>query len=185
MTAEQDFQLAQLNIALPLEPLTSARLAGFVELLEPVNALADRSPGFVWRLQTEDGDATAVRGFGDDRLIVNLTVWESLEALAAYVYGGFHAEVMRHRREWFTPCGRPTPSYGGCPSASVPASPTQSCGWAPSASTDPPRSPSPCGAPSPLPAESSNSAATTTGSALPDSAAGRTSTAMPDRCRGS
>jgi hypothetical protein len=95
-------QLAQLDIALPAEPLTSARLAGFVELLEPVNALADTSPGFVWRLQTEDGDATAVRGFGDDRLIVNLTVWESLEALATYVYGGFHAEEVRRRREWFT-----------------------------------------------------------------------------------
>ena len=102
MPEDQRYHLAQLNIALPAEPLTSARLAGFVELLGPVNELADRSPGFVWRLQTEDGDATAVRGFGDDRLIVNLTVWESLDALAAYVYGGFHAEVMRRRREWFT-----------------------------------------------------------------------------------
>lgn len=95
------FQLAQLNIALPVEPLTSARLAGFVELLGPVNALADAAPGFVWRLQTEDGDATAVRGFGDDQLIVNLTVWESLETLADFVFGGFHLEVMRRRREWF------------------------------------------------------------------------------------
>ena len=101
MPPEPGHHLAQLNIALPLEPLTSDRLAGFVELLDPVNALADRSPGFVWRMQTEDGDATAVRGFGDDRLIVNLTVWESLESLAAYVYEGFHAEVMRRRRQWF------------------------------------------------------------------------------------
>ena len=101
MPTEQTWQLAQLNIALPAEPLTSERLASFVELLEPVNALADAAPGFVWRLQTEDGDATAVRGFGDDRLIVNLTVWESLETLAGYVYGGFHAQVMRRRREWF------------------------------------------------------------------------------------
>ena len=94
VTADHGYQLAQLNIALPVEPLTYTRLAGFVELLEPVNALAVAAPGFVWRLQTEDGDATAVRGFGDDRLIVNLTVWESLESLAAYVYGGFHAEVV-------------------------------------------------------------------------------------------
>jgi hypothetical protein len=101
MPTEPAHHLAQLNIALPLEPLTSHRLAGFVELLEPANAAADRSPGFVWRLQTEDGDATAVRGFGDDRLIVNLSVWESLDALAAYVYDGFHAEVMRRRRQWF------------------------------------------------------------------------------------
>jgi hypothetical protein len=99
--ADPAFQLAQLNIALPAEPLTSARLSGFVELLEPVNALADASPGFVWRLQTEDGDATAVRGFGDDRLIINMSVWTSLDALAGFVFGDFHAQVMRQRRQWF------------------------------------------------------------------------------------
>jgi heme-degrading monooxygenase HmoA len=95
------FQLAQLNIALPLEPLDTPLLAAFVAALEPVNALADASPGFVWRLQTEDGDATAVRGFGDDRLIVNMSVWESLEALGDFVYGDAHVAVMRRRREWF------------------------------------------------------------------------------------
>jgi len=94
-------QLAQLNIARPVEPLTSARLAEFVALLGPVNGLADAASGFVWRLQTEDGDATGVRAFSDDQIIVNMSVWESLEALAAFVFGGFHAEVMRRRREWF------------------------------------------------------------------------------------
>ena len=102
MVANEGYQLAQVNIALPIEPLTSDRLAEFVALLEPVNALADAAPGFVWRLQTEDGDATAVRVFGDDQLIVNMSVWESLDALAGFVFGGFHAEVMRRRREWFT-----------------------------------------------------------------------------------
>ena len=101
MTTDGVCQLAQVNIALPIEPLTSARLAEFVALLEPVNALADAAPGFVWRLQTEDGDATAVRAFGDERLIVNMSVWQSVEALAGFVYGGFHAAVMRRRREWF------------------------------------------------------------------------------------
>jgi hypothetical protein len=94
-------QLAQLNIALPIAPLTAPELAGFVAELEPVNALADGAPGFVWRLQTEDGDATAVRAFGDDRLIVNMSVWTSLEALGAYVYSGRHREVMARRRQWF------------------------------------------------------------------------------------
>ena len=75
------FQLAQLNIALPREPLDAPLLAEFVAALDPVNASADAAEGFVWRLQTEDGDATAVRGFDDDRLIVNMSVWESLEAL--------------------------------------------------------------------------------------------------------
>lgn len=94
-------QIAQLNIALPVAPLDTAELAGFLAELEPLNALADAAPGFVWRLQTEDGDATAVRGFGDDRLIVNMTVWESVGALGAFVYSGHHRDVMARRREWF------------------------------------------------------------------------------------
>ena len=98
-----DHHLAQVNIALPVEPLTSPRLAGFVNALDEINALADAAPGFVWRLQTEDGDATAVRAFDDDRLIVNMSVWASLEVLADYVYRSGHVEIMRRRREWFAP----------------------------------------------------------------------------------
>ena len=93
--------LAQVNIGLPLEPLDSELLREFVEALDPVNALADSSPGFVWRLQTEDGNATAICAFDDDRLIVNMSVWESLEALRAFVYTSGHTDVMRRRREWF------------------------------------------------------------------------------------
>lgn len=93
--------VAQVNIALPQAPIDSPQLAEFVALLDPVNALADAAPGFVWRLQTEDGDATAVRGFGDDRLIVNMSVWESVDALAQFVYRSGHVEVMRRRRQWF------------------------------------------------------------------------------------
>src|SRR5215211_8202438 len=101
MAAER-FHIAQLNIALPREPLDSPLLAEFVAALEPVNAAADASPGFVWRLQAEDGDATAVRAFGDDRLIVNMSVWESLDALRGFVYGDRgHLDAMRRRREWF------------------------------------------------------------------------------------
>lgn len=77
-------------------------MADFVALLEPVNALADASPGFVWRLQTDDGDATAIRAFDDDRILVNASVWESMEALWRFVYDGRHLDVMRRRREWFT-----------------------------------------------------------------------------------
>jgi hypothetical protein len=96
------FHLAQVNIALPLQPLESALLAEFVAQLEPVNAAAELSDGFVWRLQTEAGDATEIRGFGDERLIVNMSVWESLAALRAFVYSRReHLDVMRRRREWF------------------------------------------------------------------------------------
>ena len=95
------YHLAQVNIALPQAPLDSEQLAGFVERLEPVNALADAATGFVWRLQTEDGDATGIRAFGDDRLIVNMSVWSSLEALRQFVYRSGHADVLRRRKEWF------------------------------------------------------------------------------------
>lgn len=95
--------LAQLNIGLPVAPLTEPELAGFVEALAPVNALADAAPGFVWRLQTEDGDATAIRAYDDDRLLVNLSAWTSVEALAAFVYSGEHRAIMARRREFFVP----------------------------------------------------------------------------------
>jgi len=93
--------LSTVNIGRLLEPLEAPRLAGFVAALEPINRLADDSPGFVWRLQTEDGDATALRPFDDDLVLVNLAVWESLEALRAFVYSSAHVQVLRQRRDWF------------------------------------------------------------------------------------
>lgn len=99
----QAFHLAQVNIALPREPLSSPLLADFVAALAPINAIADASPGFVWRLQVDAGDATSVRGFGDDRILVNMSTWESLDALSDFVFGSRHAEIMRARRKWFTP----------------------------------------------------------------------------------
>ncbi len=95
------WHLAQLNVGVLRAPLDSPQLAGFVEALDPINALADRTPGFVWRLQTEDGNATAIRPFEDDRVAVNLSVWESLEALGEFVYASRHLDVLRRRREWF------------------------------------------------------------------------------------
>jgi heme-degrading monooxygenase HmoA len=94
--------LAQVNIAIPREPLDSALLADFVAALEPINASADAAEGFVWRMQDEGGDATGIRGFGDDRLIINVTVWESLDALRDFVYQDpAHRAALRRRREWF------------------------------------------------------------------------------------
>jgi hypothetical protein len=76
-------------------------MAEFGAALDPINALADGSPGFVWRLQTEDGDATAIRPYDDERVMVNMSVWESIEALQQFVYRTGHVAVMRRRREWF------------------------------------------------------------------------------------
>jgi heme-degrading monooxygenase HmoA len=95
------YHLAQCNIARMRAPLESPELAGFVAALEPINALADSAPGFVWRLQTEDGDATAIRAFDDDMMIMNMSVWESLEALGEFTYSSAHRDVMRQRRQWF------------------------------------------------------------------------------------
>lgn len=96
-----DFHLAQVNIARLSAPIDSPQLAEFVASLEPLNAVADASPGFVWRLQTEAGDATSLRIFDDEWLIVNMSVWESLDALRDYVYRTAHADVLRRRLEWF------------------------------------------------------------------------------------
>lgn len=95
------WHLAQVNIAVLLAPIDSEQLRGFVEMLEPVNAIADAAPGFVWRLQTEDGDATSIRAFEDDRIIVNLSVWQSPEALGDFVFATRHLDVLRRRRDWF------------------------------------------------------------------------------------
>ena len=96
------YQLAQFNIARLVAPLDSARLAGFVARLKDVNTLADAAPGFVWRFETEDGDATGLRPYDDDRMLVNFSVWQSPELLRRFVYEGPHAEVMRRRRDWFS-----------------------------------------------------------------------------------
>jgi Domain of unknown function (DUF3291) len=92
-----------------LAPLDSPELAGFVAALAPVNAAADAAPGFRWRLADESGSgATAIRLFDDDLLLVNMSVWESPEALTAFVYRERgHAEALRRRRAWFVPAERP------------------------------------------------------------------------------
>ena len=94
--------LAQVNVARLLAPLDSPQLAGFVSRLDEINAVADRAPGFVWRLKDDlSNNATAVPMYDDDRIIVNMSVWESLEALRTYVYSGPHLEVFKQRGGWF------------------------------------------------------------------------------------
>ena len=95
-----EFHLAQFNLARLLAPLDSPQLAEFVGSLERINALADDSPGFVWRLQGDGGDATSLRPFGED-VIVNMSLWENAEALFDFVYRSAHAPVMAKRRQWF------------------------------------------------------------------------------------
>ncbi len=93
--------LAQLNIATPAVPVESPKFGEFMALLPEVNALAEHLPGFVWRMVAEGAhDATALRPYGPD-VMVNLSVWESVEALRGFTYRSAHLEAMRRRREWF------------------------------------------------------------------------------------
>jgi len=95
--------LAQVNIMRLRAPLDSPELAAFVAALNPVNALADQAPGFVWRLETDEGNSTALRIFEDDTLLVNMSTWRSLETMTDYVYRTAHAAIMRRRREFALP----------------------------------------------------------------------------------
>jgi len=96
-----EVQLAQVNIARMNTPLEDPAMAGFVARLDEINALADRSPGFVWRLQTPAGNATYLRPYDDDRILFNMSVWETVEDLRRYVYQTAHVELLRQRQEWF------------------------------------------------------------------------------------
>jgi hypothetical protein len=99
----KEVQLAQFNIARMRAPIDDPVMEGFRSQLDRMNALADSSPGFVWRLQTDGGDATAIRAYDDPLVIVNMSIWESLEALHHYVYKSPHVGPLRDRRHWFEP----------------------------------------------------------------------------------
>ena len=114
-----DYHLAQLNVARMRAPIDSPQLAEFVANLERINALADQAPGFVWRLQSEEGDATALRPFGDD-MLVNMSVWEDPESLRNYVYQSAHVEIMRRRGEWFERLEQPYTVLWWLPTGTIP-----------------------------------------------------------------
>jgi hypothetical protein len=95
------YELAELNIGIIKGPMDSPVMADFAASLARINALADHSPGFVWRLQTDEGDATSIRPFADENMLLNMSVWRDVESLNAYVYSSSHVELMRRRREWF------------------------------------------------------------------------------------
>ena len=96
------WRLAQVNIARFRKPVDDPANADFVNALDHVNALAEASPGFIWRLTGEGNDATDIRPYEDPNMAINLSVWESIDALAAFVYRNMdHRGVMRRRREWF------------------------------------------------------------------------------------
>ena len=95
------YHLAQINIGKIRGPIDGPIMAVFVAGLEPINALADAAPGFVWRLQTDSGNATSIHVYDDDMLLINMSVWQSVEALHEFVYRTEHAAFLKNRLEWF------------------------------------------------------------------------------------
>ena len=112
--------IAQINIARMHAPLDDPLMADFVAQLDSINALAERSPGFVWRLQDEAGDATSIRVYDDDRILVNMSVWETREDLRDYVYRSSHLDVLRDRKRWFEPPDGPYLALWWIPAGHVP-----------------------------------------------------------------
>lgn len=115
-----NYHLAEINVAQGLGLMTDPVMAGFVAQLDAINALADNAPGFVWRLQTESGNATTVRIFDDERIIVNLSVWESVDALTEFAYRTAHAHVLSHRKEWFERMSVPYLALWWIPAGHIP-----------------------------------------------------------------
>lgn len=93
--------LAQINVARLIAPKGDARVQPFFDALDAINAIADASPGFVWRLADDSGNATGINPSPDDRLLINISVWESAEALFGFVYRSAHAGLIGQRRDWF------------------------------------------------------------------------------------
>jgi hypothetical protein len=113
--------LAQINIGRLVAPLDDPKIAGFVGQLDSVNALADQAPGFVWRLQSGSGNATDIAYNDDPFVIVNMSLWESLESLRAFVYHSRHLQVFRDRAKWFEKMDQPNYCLWWVPIGHIPS----------------------------------------------------------------
>lgn len=116
-------RLAQCNIGVIKKPLDDEAMAEFVAALEPINAIAESSPGFVWRLKDEDGSSSSyvdIPGSADPLLIINYSIWEDVESLQHFMYKSGHVAYLRRRREWFTKSALPTSAAWWVSSDSLP-----------------------------------------------------------------
>lgn len=96
-----DWHIAQINVGHVLHPVDDPRMEGFTDRLDEINALADAAPGFVWRLQSDSGNATDILVSNDPSFLINMSVWADLDALFRFVYRTSHQGVMAGRRQWF------------------------------------------------------------------------------------
>jgi len=93
--------LAQLNIAKAKYSLEAPEIKEFIDNLDPVNELAESSDGFIWRLKDENGDATSIKAFSDPKIIVNMSVWDSIDSLKNFMFRTHHRDFLRRKKEWF------------------------------------------------------------------------------------
>ena len=114
------YHLAQINIARMLAAIDDPLMVDFVANLPAINALAEQSLGFVWRLQSDSGDATSIKVYDDDMIIINLTVWENPDALRAFVYKSDHYGFLRERKRWFEKFDGPYYAMWWVPAGSIP-----------------------------------------------------------------
>jgi hypothetical protein len=114
--------LAQINIGkMTGVNINDPVMKTFVAQLDEVNSLAEGSKGFVWRLKDENNNATNINPFGDERIIVNMSVWETFEDLSEFIFKGRHAEVLRQRKEWFVNFGKPYTAFWYVPAGHSPS----------------------------------------------------------------
>jgi Domain of unknown function (DUF3291) len=114
------FEIAQLNVGRAVAALDDAVMADFMNWLDEINALAERSPGFVWRLQGPNGNNTSLKVLDDPLFIVNLSVWSSIDALYDFTYRSGHKTVFKRRHEWFERLGSPNTVMWWQPAGTLP-----------------------------------------------------------------
>jgi hypothetical protein len=116
-----NYQLAQINIArIKGVDINDPIMKEFVDNLDKVNALAENSEGFVWRLKDETNNATSLNPYNDEQVIINVSVWESIEALEHFVYKTFHTDFLKRRKEWFQTFGKAYTAMWWIPSGQFP-----------------------------------------------------------------
>lgn len=115
-----NYHLAQINVGRLRAPIDDPLITEFADALDTINAIADESRGFVWRLQTDEGNATAIQTTDDPLLLINMSVWETADALFEYVYRSEHVDFMRKRSDWFERMAEPHMCLWWVPAGEVP-----------------------------------------------------------------
>jgi hypothetical protein len=115
------YEVAQLNVGRAVAPFDDAVMADFMNWLDEINALAERSPGFVWRLQGDNGNNTSLKVSDDPLFIINMSVWSSIDALYEFTYRSEHKTVFKRRHEWFERMGIPITVLWWLPAGTVPS----------------------------------------------------------------